>query len=80
MHESAEKYQARLTSYVEGKDTITVLTDTPGLIAEAIDGVAHERLVQRPAPDKWCVNEVVGHLLDDVIATAWRYRQMIETI
>ena len=24
------------------------------------------------------MNEIVGHLLDDEIATGWRYRQMIE--
>src|SRR4051794_4874679 len=78
MPESAEEYESRLASYLEGKDALAILSDTPRLVAEAIDRVAPERLVRRPAPDKWCVNEIVGHLLDDEIATAWRYRQMIE--
>ena len=78
MVESADAYKSRLASYLEGKDALAILSDTPRLIAEAIDGVDRKKLARRPASDKWCVNEIVGHLLDDEIATAWRYRQMIE--
>jgi hypothetical protein len=78
MSETAEQYLSRLSSYVEGKDPLSVLADTPGLIAREVEGTDNEKLTKRPAPDEWCVNEIVGHLLDDEIATAWRYRQMIE--
>jgi len=78
MSETAEQYLSRLSSYVEGKDPLSVLADTPGLIAGEVESTDNEKLTRRPAPDEWCVNEIVGHLLDDEIATAWRYRQMLE--
>jgi hypothetical protein len=78
MGETAEQYVSRLASYVGGSDPLAVLADTPGLIARELEGLAGEKLTRRPAPEEWCVNEIVGHLLDDEIATAWRYRQMIE--
>ena len=32
----------------------------------------------RPSPDKWSIGEILAHLAEDEIATAWRYRQMVE--
>lgn len=32
----------------------------------------------RPRKDKWSVAEILAHLAEDEIATAWRYRQMVE--
>jgi len=32
----------------------------------------------RPIPNKWSVGEILAHLAEDEIATAWRYRQMVE--
>ena len=78
MSETAEQYLSRLSSYVGDKEPLAILAATPDLIARELEGLNNEKLTRRPAPDEWCVNEIVGHLLDDEIATAWRYRQMIE--
>lgn len=43
-------------------------------MAEASD----EQLTKRPCKDKWSVGEILAHLAEDEIATAWRYRQMVE--
>jgi len=75
--ETAEAYKSRLSSYLGGKDPIAVLRETPQEIADLIRGVPRERLTQQPGPGKWSVSEIVGHLLDDEVATAWRYRQML---
>ncbi|MDP9159016.1 MAG: DinB family protein [Acidobacteriota bacterium] len=32
---------------------------------------------RKPAPDKWCILEVVGHLADSEIVFAYRLRQML---
>lgn len=32
----------------------------------------------RPGKDKWSVAEILAHLAEDEIATAWRYRQMVD--
>jgi DinB family protein len=43
-----------------------------------IDGLSDSKLQARPAPGKWSVGEILAHLAEDELATAWRYRQMIE--
>ena len=71
-------YQARLNAYTEGRDPIAMQRQAPLTLAELIDGVSEADLQARPAPGKWSVGEILAHLAEDEIATAWRYRQMIE--
>ena len=33
---------------------------------------------ERPDKDRWSIGEILAHLAEDEIATAWRYRQMVE--
>ena len=72
------EYLASIRQYAQAEDplsmqgqALTVLTD---LIAKASD----QQLTTRPAKDKWSVGEILAHLAEDEIATAWRYRQMLE--
>jgi len=53
------------------KQTVAVLAE---LVAKAPD----EQLTRRPGKDKWSVGEILAHLAEDEIATAWRYRQIVE--
>lgn len=71
-------YLARIRNYASGKDPLEAQAIAPVILAELIAGVARERLVKRPAPGKWSVAEILAHLAEDEIATAWRYRQMVE--
>ncbi len=48
------------------------------LKATLIANRSAEQLMSRPRPDKWSVAEILAHLAEDEIATAWRYRQMVE--
>ncbi len=77
--ESVKEYTARLLSYVEGKDPVAVLTETPSRLSALIRGVPNEKLTKRPEPDKWSVLEIVAHLAEAEIALSWRYRQILET-
>jgi hypothetical protein len=72
------EYQSRLLAYTQDQDPAAMQAETPGIIADLIDGVSPERLTARPAPGKWSVVEIVAHLAEDELVTSWRYRQMIE--
>jgi hypothetical protein len=73
-----DNYQAKLNSYVAGKDPLQIQADTPCLIADLVQGLPDAKLCQRPLPDKWSVKEIIAHLAEDELVTSWRYRQMIE--
>jgi hypothetical protein len=78
MPDSAE-YLQRVQSLVAGDDYLAIQSQTADALSELIEGVPEGELQQRPKPEKWSVAEIVAHLAEDEIATAWRYRQMIET-
>lgn len=71
-------YLARIREQAAGKDPLVAQAQSAIVIAELIANIPSERLTARPAPDKWSVAEILAHLAEDEIATAWRYRQMIE--
>ena len=77
MPDTAE-YLARIRAEAKGKDPLTAQAQSPALIAELVANKSAEKLTARPAPGKWSVAEILAHLAEDEIATAWRYRQMVE--
>jgi uncharacterized damage-inducible protein DinB len=78
MPESHEQYLLRLASYVECQDPLAIQSQTAVKLAQLIAGFSAEQLSARRQPDKWSVTEILAHMAEDEIATAWRYRQMIE--
>src|SRR5437868_2749661 len=77
MPDTAE-YLARIRGYAQSGDALDLQGQTPKVIAELIAGATQERLRERPGKDKWSIGEILAHLAEDEIATAWRYRQMVE--
>jgi DinB family protein len=77
MPDSAE-YLDRMRSFAQGRDPLQLQERTAKVLAELIAGVSEERLKARPAADKWSVGEILAHLAEDEISSAWRYRQMVE--
>jgi uncharacterized damage-inducible protein DinB len=71
-------YLARIRELAGAGDPVVAQAHAPSAIDALMANVADERLKQRPAPDKWSVAEILAHLAEDEIATAWRYRQMVE--
>jgi hypothetical protein len=76
--ETAEQYRARLASYVDGQDPISMQRQAPRTLARLIMGATEEKLKLRPAPGKWSVTEILAHLAEDELTSSWRYRQMLE--
>ena len=50
---------------------------SPKEIAAAVSGLPEAVLRYKPAPDKWCVLEILGHLADMEIVLGYRMRQML---
>ena len=72
------EYLARIRQYSQAKDPLAQQKETPGLLSELISTASGERLKAQPSPHKWSVAEILAHLAEDEIASAWRYRQMVE--
>ena len=71
-------YLSRIRQHALGKDPLEAQAQTPDVLAELVGNVSNARLTERPNPDKWSIGEILAHLAEDEIASAWRYRQMVE--
>ena len=71
-------YLARIREHASGKDPLQAQAQTANVLSELISGATQDRLTQAPQPGKWSIAEILAHLAEDEIATAWRYRQMVE--
>jgi hypothetical protein len=77
MQETAQEYTQRLLSYGDGKDPLRLQQVAPGKLAALLKGKTGKQLMQRPAPDKWSVAEILAHLADAELAISWRLRQVL---
>ncbi len=67
-----------LNPYAEAlgeRDPVEVIAQTPGRLAQKIEGLSAAEIEARPAPGKWSVREIVAHLADCEIAFGFRMRQ-----
>ena len=78
MPESSEDYHKRLAGYLGEHDPVSIQGETPRKLAALIHGLSVQQLAARPESGKWSVVEILAHLAEDELASAWRYRQMIE--
>ena len=62
---------------VELKKHLEAAEKSPKQIAAAVSGLADKTLRYKPAPDKWCILEILGHLADIEVVYAYRLRQML---
>jgi hypothetical protein len=77
MNETPHQYIQRILGHVEGKDALKVQAATPKRLASLIKNVPPSKLRKRSAPDKWSVTEILAHLGDAEIVTAWRIRAIL---
>jgi hypothetical protein len=77
MPETAQQYTQRLMGHSEGKDPLRLQQAAPRKLAALIKGKTAKQLTKRPAPDKWCVAEILAHLADAELAISWRLRQVL---
>jgi hypothetical protein len=72
------EYFERIREYAQGGNVLDRQRQTPTVLAKLISQGSHQQLMTRPSEGKWSVAEILAHLAEDEIASAWRYRQMIE--
>jgi hypothetical protein len=61
----------------ELKKNLDAAEKSPKQIAAAVSGLPDKTLRYKPSPDKWCILEILGHLADAEVITAYRIRQML---
>lgn len=61
----------------ELKKNLEAAEKSPKQIAAAVSGLPEKTLRFKPAPDKWCILEILAHLADMDILYAYRLRQML---
>jgi hypothetical protein len=61
----------------ELKNHLDAAEKSPKEIAAAVSGLSDKVLRFKPAPDKWCILEILAHLADMEILYAYRLRQML---
>ena len=71
-------YLARIREHASGKDALQTQAQSASVLAELIARIPNAQLTNRPAAGRWSIGEILAHLAEDEIATAWRYRQMVE--
>lgn len=67
-------YVRKIDAYRAGKDPIRLMKTGPTKIARAIRGLKPVQLRKRPARGKWCIAEILGHLVDTEVVYGYRYR------
>ena len=77
MKESAQQYTQRMLGYIDGKEPLAVQAATAEKLEQLITGVPVARLRQRPAPEKWSVNDIIAHLADGEIVGGFRLRLIL---
>jgi len=61
----------------ELREKIDAIEGGPALVAAAAVGVDDRTLRYKPASDKWCILEILGHLADIEVFYGYRMRQML---
>ena len=61
----------------ELKKHLDAAEKSPKQVAAAVSGLQEKELRYKPAPNKWCILEILGHLADVEIVYAYRLRQML---
>ena len=77
MQETPQEYVQRILAQLEGKDPLKVQAGTAAKLGRLIQRASAAKLRKRPAPGKWSAGEILAHLADAEIVTAWRLRHIL---
>lgn len=70
-------YMRKIDGYRAGRAPLPLLKTGPSKIARAVAGLRKDQLRRRPAPGKWSINEIVGHLVDTEYVYGFRLRMAL---
>jgi uncharacterized damage-inducible protein DinB len=72
-----EEYLRKTDRLRAGRDPIRLMRVGPSKISRAVVGLRPSQLRKRPAPDKWSIQEILGHLVDTEVVYGYRYRMAV---
>ncbi len=78
MNETPQEYSTRILGYLKGKNSLTVLAESPKKIKKLISGKSKKILYKKPHPSKWSAAEIIAHLAETELVLGWRYRSIAE--
>jgi uncharacterized damage-inducible protein DinB len=70
-------YMRKIDSYRAGRAPLPLLRTGPSKIARAVAGLSKGQLRRRPAPGKWSIAEILGHLVDTEYVYGFRIRMAL---
>ena len=68
-----KEYIRKTDRYRAGRDPIKLMRGHPARIARAVEGLRSAQLRKLPAPGKWSIQEIIGHLMDTEVVYAYRW-------
>src|SRR5580693_5653181 len=77
MQETPQEYIQRILGNLKGQKPLTIQAATPKKLGRLIARASAAKLRKRAAPGKWSASEILAHLADCEIVTAWRMRQIL---
>src|ERR1700690_633529 len=77
MPETPEEYRKRMLSHLDGKDPLKLQAAAPKKIERLLKGVSAAKLRKRPAPGKWSIAEIIGHVADTEFVGGFRMRLIL---
>jgi len=70
-------YMNKIQGYRAGREPIALMRTGPRKFARAVAGLSGAQLRRRPAPGKWSIAEILGHLVDTEVVYGYRYRMAL---
>ena len=75
--ETPQDYIARMLSFVGTTDPREILASTAVRLQALMTGRSPGELARKPDPSHWSVVEIVAHLADAEVVSAWRLRSIL---
>ena len=70
-------YVRKIDAYRGGREPIRSMRGAPARLERAVRGLTAAQLRRRPAPGKWSIADILGHLLDTEVVYGYRYRMAL---
>lgn len=70
-------YIEKIDRYRGRRDPIRAMRTAPAAFERAVRGLTPAQRRRRPAPGKWSIDEILGHLLDTEVVYGYRYRMAL---
>lgn len=76
-NETPQDYITRILSFVETHDPREILASTAVRLQALMTGRSPGELARQPDPLHWSVTQIVAHLADAEVVSAWRIRSIL---